>query len=586
MSSTSPRIQVPEWQRSYSWGSEQVDQFWADLAGFSSQYPDDNIDGQEYFLGSIVLVTGGPTLLLLDGQQRLATATILLSVLRDARRRYLADAAARLQGKYIKDFDDATGRAEYVLTLNQYDRDFYRRTVQDEQVTPSIAPSLRSHGLILKAREYFSTRVSDGSSEAGGGEAAFNWNLRIGRVLTDHISVVAVTSSDEDNAASVFETLNDRGIGLSTPDLLRSYLLRKSPDEPARQRIGASWQQVLSLSKDGISVDQFLRHFWVSQRGDVKARSLYREIKARLEDEGVDPLVLSESLAASAQVYRDLVRSSLGTETLREQLEAIAELGASVTYPLLLAAAEGTDEESSTLEELAGFLVSLYVRYSVVGGRESTVLEGAIYAAAKRLREDRDYAAIQTELSLLVPDLTEFRRQFRRLSVSRTATQRYLLRAMEHRMRTTEEVVVASPRRVHVEHIYPQRPPTPAKLPRHTGLINRLGNLTLLSRRLNQQIRNSDFQTKKAQAYGASEILMTAELLTYGNTWSADEIDARQTVLAQRAVAIWSFSGEAVPAEDEPPSAREAASAPPEAEEPLDPERLPEIPDAPVALED
>src|SRR4051794_14491092 len=109
LSTTSPRIEVPEWQRSYAWGTPQVEAFWQDLVAFDKQYPGDNITGEEYFLGSIVLVTGGATNLLLDGQQRLATATILLSVLRDARRSYKADSATRLQNKYISDFDDQSG---------------------------------------------------------------------------------------------------------------------------------------------------------------------------------------------------------------------------------------------------------------------------------------------------------------------------------------------------------------------------------------------------------------------------------------------------------------------------------------------
>src|SRR6266511_2201964 len=95
LATTSPHIEVPDWQRSYSWTTEEVEAFWRDLTAFDERYPDETITNQEYFLGSIVLVTGGSTNLLLDGQQRLATATILLSVLRDARRRYRDDAAAR-----------------------------------------------------------------------------------------------------------------------------------------------------------------------------------------------------------------------------------------------------------------------------------------------------------------------------------------------------------------------------------------------------------------------------------------------------------------------------------------------------------
>jgi Protein of unknown function DUF262 len=241
LSTTSPRIEVPEWQRSYSWTTEEIEAFWQDLTGFDARYPGDTIIGEEYFLGSIVLVTGGATNLLLDGQQRLATATILLSVLRDARRHYSGDAAARLQNKYISDFDDATNTTTHVLTLNVYDRDFYRSEIQDEpQSRPlQVTPTLKSHGLIRKARQYFADRVSEEGKKRGGGEAAFQWNLRVSRVLCDHMSVVAVSSTDEDNAAEVFETLNDRGIGLSTPDLLRNLVLRRAADDVTRDRIVA-----------------------------------------------------------------------------------------------------------------------------------------------------------------------------------------------------------------------------------------------------------------------------------------------------------------------------------------------------------
>lgn len=308
LSTTSPRIEVPEWQRSYSWDTHQIETFWQDLIAFGLLYPDDNILGEEYFLGSIVLVIGGATNHLLDGQQRLATATILLSALRDARRDHKADAATRLQNKYISDFDDQSNTTTHVLTLNRYDRDFFRGEIQDEPATPPVRPqpALKSHLLIRKAREYFTARIAEEAERLGGGRAAFQWNLRVGKVLCDHMSVVAVTSTDEDNAAAVFETLNDRGIGLSTPDLLRNLLLRRAPDAPARERIVAAWQTILGID-DESSVDDFLRHYWVSNRGDVKARKLYREIKSTILAEDIDPVAMSLDLAEAAQLYRDIV---------------------------------------------------------------------------------------------------------------------------------------------------------------------------------------------------------------------------------------------------------------------------------------
>jgi uncharacterized protein with ParB-like and HNH nuclease domain len=83
LSTTSPRIVVSDYQRDFGWSESEADVFFRDLLAFSNRYPEKNVDTQEYFLGSMVLVTGGADHLLLDGQQRLATATIMLSVIRD-----------------------------------------------------------------------------------------------------------------------------------------------------------------------------------------------------------------------------------------------------------------------------------------------------------------------------------------------------------------------------------------------------------------------------------------------------------------------------------------------------------------------
>ncbi|MFN0152836.1 MAG: DUF262 domain-containing protein [Gaiella sp.] len=579
LATTSPRIEVPDWQRSYSWTTEEVEAFWRDLTAFDARYPADNVNNEEYFLGSIVLVTGGPTNLLLDGQQRLATATILLSVLRDARREYSGDAAARLQNKYISDFDDATNTTTHVLTLNVYDHDFFRSEIQDVPQDPPVrpTPTLKSHGLVRKARQYFSDRVSEASDKLGGGEAAFKWNLRLSGVLCDHISVVSVTSTDPDNAAEVFETLNDRGIGLSTPDLLRNFVLRRAPDEDTRNRIVSAWERVLKIN-DEASVEEFLRHYWVSYRGDVKARKLYREIKDTIVKEDIESLVLSLDLAEAAPLYRDIVRGREDDAELRRQLEAIRALGAKALYPVLLAgytAAGDADDGKEKLRMLASALVTMFVRYNVIGGRETTVMESTVYDIAAKLRETKDFDAAVSALAELAPDPEDFVERFQRRSVSRIATARYLLREIEHAKRKTNEVEISGTDRVHVEHIYPQTPDG-SKWQNHGAVINRLGNLTLLGKRLNTSIKNANFVTKKEKGYASSDILMTQELLTR-DTWDTAAIEDRQRELSTWIFDIWKFPGEAPPAK---PAVKmvEAASELAAEDEAAALDQLPEVP--------
>jgi hypothetical protein len=547
LSTTSPKIEVPEWQRSYSWTTQQVETFWTDLLDFSARYPGKNIVGEEYFLGSIVLVTGGPTNLLLDGQQRLATSTILLAALRDARREHKADSATRLQNKYISDFDDQSNTTTHVITLNGYDRDFFRSEIQDEPTAPPTRPKpeLKSHGLIRKTREYFEARIKEHYEQFGGGKTAFDWNLRIGQVLCDHMSVVAVTSTDEDNAAAVFETLNDRGIGLSTPDLLRNLLLRRAPDKDARERIVAAWKIVLDID-DEVSVEEFLRHYWVSHRGDVKARKLYREIKSKVVEEEIESLAFSLDLAENAPLYADIVRAREEDTELRELLEGIRVLGARSLYPALLSgyAAIG-DGDKAPLRGLAHALTALFVRYNVIGNRETTVMETTIYEVASKLRTDKDFDAAVAAIAELAPDAQEFVARFARASVGRITTVRYLLREIEHAKRKTQEVAVEGTNRVHVEHIYPQTP-AEDKWPNHAAVINRLGNLTLLGKRFNASIKNAGFPTKKVKAYADSDILMTKELVKR-ESWDTEAVAERQAELSTWAFGIWSFPGEALP---------------------------------------
>lgn len=542
LATTSKSIRVPEWQRSYAWGKTQFEAFWMDLIDFSDKYPGDNIKTAEYFLGSVVLVTGTDHDLLLDGQQRLATSTIFLSVLRDFRQEYSGDSATRLQTKYMSDFDDATNQTTYALSLNRYDREFFRSEVQDRRPeAEKIQPTLKSHELIRRARKYFADAVEE-RTRGKDPKAKYDEVLRLGSVLLDSMSVVVVSSADEDNASSVFETLNDRGIGLSTPDLLRNLLIRLAPDDGAREGIIAAWQSTL-VAEEEVSVDQLLRHYWVSLRGDIKARALYREIKKVVDDEKINPLTLSQDISKAAALYRDFVLCRSDSPAFAACLEEIQALGASVLYPALLSCSSASEGDDENMVDFSRALINLYVRYYLIGGREGSALENTIFKVAAALRKDKDASAAIRSVQEQAPDLEELFRQFSSVSVTRIASVRYLLRKIETHVRKTEEVKVEGPGRVHVEHIYPRNPPADRRLENHGAIVNRLGNLTLLSRALNTSIKNSKFSTKKS-SYEKSAIVITKDLLAYGDEWGKGQIDTRQEWLAHQACQIWRFAGE------------------------------------------
>lgn len=539
LSMTNPPVVVPDWQRNYSWTTSEIDTFWQDILHFDEQYPGDNVDSQEYFLGAIVIVDCNRTHLLLDGQQRLATAAVLLSVIRDFLDRYSRDAAVRISTRYLTDFDDALGDYSFKITLNRYDREFFRREVLETRGAryEVPTPTLESHRLIRRAREFFAAAFESKYASMPNPEEAHQWALHILKLLTNHVSVVAVITEDEDNAANVFETLNDRGIGLSTPDLLRNLILRRSSDTD-RDTVGDLWGEILEIEGDA-KLQEFLRHYWLSHQGDVKARSLYREIKQYIQDGDIESLAFTRQLCDSSVVYRDIVSSHHEDREIASLLSDINDLGAKMLYPPILSAFEQDNEPG--LRDFIWALLVTFVRHSLICQRENSRLENVAYSLARDIRKgDIDLAASTERLRVFTPDNDTFRQSFRTVSLPRRASARYVLRVLEMAMRTTEELDVAPPPRVHVEHIYPQTPQEGHRWDRHSEFLNRLGNLTLLSRRLNTTIRNSPFDIKRPY-YERSELLITKALAASSGGWNEDLVIARQEQLATQAVTIWYF---------------------------------------------
>lgn len=534
---TSPPLVVPEWQRSYSWTPSEVEMFWQDITGFSDEFPDKAINGREYFLGSVVIVEVDDRNLVLDGQQRLATATILLSVIRDFLQRFDNNAATRTSQKYISDFDDSSGENQYKLTLNRYDKDYFRRLIQTFPPNSEVdsSPAHASHKLIRRASELFRKMFDKKYNELGDGKQAFEWSLRVQRVLTNHLSVVAVTCTDPEDAANVFETLNDRGIGLSAPDLLRSFLLRKSA-ETARDEIIECWDSVLDIG-EGSKVEAFLRHDWLSRNGDVKTRSLYREIRRSFPGLDQTPLEFSRSLEISSAVYRDLITAHDDNPELSRLLQGIKLLGAGVAYPLILSAYSVCEDIGKAA--ILKAVITLFVRYNVVSNLENNRLETILYSVAKDLRNGAEVVTAVQELKDFAPSDERFKSDFCTVEITRIGTARYLLRELEHAIRMTGELSVDLPDRVHVEHIYPKKPREGMRWEDHVLAVNRLGNLSLLSRRLNLEATNAPFE-EKLEIYKNSDIALTRQLLNFSN-WNLTHINERQVELAELASSIWKF---------------------------------------------
>ena len=183
---------------------------------------------------------------------------------------------------------------------------------------------------------------------------------------------------DEDNAISVFENLNDRGVSLSTSELVRAYLLQRAPNH--RPQIISLWQTIFDYEGQPRHKN-LLRHLWISTHGDVKARGLSKTRKDDMDETGGgEPaaVAFAQEMADKAIRYSDIVAANTGDPELNQILREVASLSAQALYPALLSATErwpsSTPQERNETRKYARALVDGYFRHVTIGDREGTKL--------------------------------------------------------------------------------------------------------------------------------------------------------------------------------------------------------------------
>ncbi|MET9061855.1 DUF262 domain-containing protein [Streptomyces antibioticus] len=557
-----PPISVPnDSQRQYSWTRKEVNTFWDDFQKFRKARDAGNPSAAEYFIGPIVTITDDQISArsLLDGQQRLTTSTILIAVLRDTLWRIDSEESKAMANNIQRDWiARKTGRrqpTEYFLTLSQFDQNFFRCRIQDWDDVSGNPPPVEqadkfSHNLILESYSYFESKVSELLAEIPTEAERLDWidDLRV--CLITGLVFVEIQTPTSSDANEVFETINSRGRDLSTTDLVRNFLMEKSINGDEKARVNSAWEVILTGFDKREDIERFLRHYWVARHGDVKSHSLYTTIRTALTDRfdkaGSTYSVgtFAADLENSAERYLDLLSCGTGEDDFDAFLNEVATLNADAIYPLLLAASANNDY--AELTPLAAACISYYVRWTVIGKKESTLLEERLFGLAKEVSGGLSSDSAIERVRGLVPDDDAFLADFRKASLPKTSQARYVLERIEHWMRREKEVddVSVVSKVNHVEHIYPQKPEESLRLTAHNDLVNRIGNLTLLHGRKNISASNKPYP-QKLPKYATSSLLVVSATQVdklwdqTANSWRAEGILERQNYLADIAVKVW-----------------------------------------------
>lgn len=536
---SSIKLAVPEYQRSYSWEKDHVGDLLRDIHGaFQNKEP-------EYFLGSVVLTTKNPNQLeVVDGQQRLATTSLFIAaVCAYLVKRSENERADLVSGRYLFKKDPKTLVAAPQLQLNAQDNTFFQGLIALKEPKPER----ESHKRLLRAFSgalAFVSEVADKSKDPVGYLMDF---LEFWASVT---KIIVARVPDDTNAWIIFETLNDRGLVLSTTDLLKNHLFGKASDQLPTVR--QNWITMTALLDSGgeALVLMFLRHSWASYNGLTRERELFDKVKRKVASKE-SAVGFSSQLVENAKVYSAILNShdefwlKFGNST-RSSISTLKDLGFTQPRPLMLAVL--ANFQPKDCEKFLKVLVSCSIRFTVSGALGSSSLENFYSNQAAAIR-DKKIESVDELIKILVretPDDHVFRNAFETASVSSAPHARYYLRSLEL-IATGEKEPELLPNPdaevVTLEHVLPKNPEGDSWRQFNEQDIEsfskRIGNLVLLKKGENNALGNVAFIEKKA-AFDKSSYRLTKELCGYDD-WTTETIVTRQKALADLAIKAWSL---------------------------------------------
>ncbi|ABE75383.1 MULTISPECIES: DUF262 and DUF1524 domain-containing protein [Psychrobacter] len=541
----SPQFIIPIYQRTYSWTEQQCRQLWDDIMRAGN-----NDAVGAHFIGSVVYIEKGlyqvssqSPLLVIDGQQRLTTAMLLLEALS----RHLGDtepvegfSAKKLRNYYLLNpLED--GERGYKLILTQTDKDSFLSLVTQKSLPQKF--SLR----IKENFDFFDTQI-----------AKLNGNLeQLCRGLAKVIIVDIALSRDQDNPQLIFESMNSTGKALSQADLIRNFVLMGLEPDHQADLYYDHWRPMeveFGQESYGDYFDSFMRHYLTVKTGDIpRLDGVYEAFKQhaqRLEAKGSNVDQLVADIHSFAKYFCAMALDKETDKQLAVAFKDLRELKVDVAYPFLLELYHDYSLEQLSKDDFynAVRLIESYVFRRAVCAIPTNSLNKTFATFHKALDKDRYLESIKAHLIGLrsykrFPNDDEFKRELVIRDLYNFRSRTYWLRRFENFERK-EHVLVDE---YTIEHIMPQNERLSKQWQEelgadwqqvHATYLHTLGNLTLTG--YNSEYSDRPFIEKRDMTGGfKNSPLVLNEDLRSCSVWNESAISARARKLANRAIEVW-----------------------------------------------
>lgn len=531
---------VPRFQRSYSWDESNWEDLWLDILALK------NNEESIHYLGTIVLQTDdNKTFTIIDGQQRMVTLSIIilgcLKLLDDLIKNGIDPEKNKERkdiyiNQYIGFKDPKALTYKSKLTLNDTDRDLYSSYLAQLNTPLNVSRLPDSNQLLVKAYNYFIEKLkSIGIKESGEAIVEF-----IESILSNKLIFIQIVVDDTLSAYTVFETLNARGVELTTTDLMKNYLFSLLDNEIDIDNLQPRWNRIVNTVTYR-KFPVFLRYFINSQQQIVRAERLFKEIKNKISNkENVFNLIDELEKYSDVYIALDDPDNELwyNNQNIRQIINELVLFGVQQHKSLLLSV---YFKMNQYLEDVLRIIRALTFRYNVIGKLNPNELERAYNRVAIKIYNGKISTpqAIQQELKEVYIDDEAFKNTFSTRIFDTTKTKekklvRYILLSIENKNFNKDYHLFDT--NVTIEHIFPENyMNTEERI--DESIIYRLGNLTLLEAGLNKECANKPFIEKK-DLYERSQYEITREI-SKNTEWREDEIRNRQLNLAKNATSIW-----------------------------------------------
>jgi len=546
----SPQFVVPIYQRTYSWTETECKQLWDDIirVGESEKV-------NAHFIGSIVYIEKGQyhvstqsPLLVIDGQQRLATIALLINALVDSLK-HLDEglqepvegfSPRKLQNYYLLNPEES-GEQRFKLILSQTDKSTLISILDGKEAPKEISLNIAANYKLFQS--WIAARHGNLVPVCNG--------------LAKLMVVDIALDRTQDNPQLIFESMNSTGRELTQADLIRNFILMGlEPDLQTRLYEGYWRPMEVDFGQEAYSAlfDGFMRYYLTAKTRDLpNVHEVYDAFKrysreSEVADAGVEAMVAD--LRSFARYFCAMALGAEKDPDLKMAFHDLRELKADVTYPLLL---ELYQDYSSKVLSRTDFvaavrLLETYVFRRAVCSIPTNSMDKTFAGFGKLLRKDRYLESIQTNLLLLpsyrrMPSDDEFCRDLQTHDLYNFSRRSYWLRRLENYDRK-ERVTVDE---FTIEHILPQNRDLPAAWREALGenwrqvqqtWLHTLGNLTLTG--YNSEYSDRPFREKRDMEGGFrdSPIRLNAGLGQL-EKWNEQAIVERAARLANIALQVW-----------------------------------------------